>query len=216
MPDLSFEVTDVEFVTFAAAPLLSFTLKVANRPAEERIHTVVLHTQIRLEVTRRRYGEAEHERLRDLFGEPSRWGETLRSMLWTHADRAIPGFSGEVTVDLPVPCSYDFNLAATKYLHGLEEGEIPLTFLFSGTAFYERDGGALQVAPISWDKEATFPLPVETWRRMMAHYYPETVWLHLRADLFDRLHRHKMDQGLATWEETLESLLRPVQGGVPR
>ena len=66
-----------------------------------------------------------------------------------------------------MPCTFDFNVGATKYFHGLGDGEVPLCVMFSGTVFYARAGEALQVAPISWDKEARFALPVKVWREMM-------------------------------------------------
>ena len=34
-----------------------------------------------------------------------------------------------------LPCSYDFDVAANKYLYALDDGEIPLLMLFSGTVF---------------------------------------------------------------------------------
>ena len=102
-----------------------------------------MRCQIRIEPARRRYTDAEQERLLDLFGTPERWGQTLRPMLWTHAVAVVPPFIGTAVADLPVPCSYDFSLAATKYFGGLEGGEIPLCFLFSGTIFYEAEDGAL-------------------------------------------------------------------------
>jgi len=98
-------------------------------------------------------------------------------------------------------------VAATKYFYALEEGEVPLLFLFSGTIFYAADDGALQVAQISWDKEAPFRLPVQVWKEMIDHYYPNSAWLRLQQDVFDRLYRYKVRRGLPTWEQALESLL---------
>ena len=115
----------------------------------------MLRCQVRIEPARRRYTPAEKERLLDLFGTPERWGQTLRPMLWTHVSAVVPPFEGEAVVDLPVPCSFDFSLAATKYFAALDGGEIPLCFLFSGTIFYEAADGGLQVAQIPWEKEAT-------------------------------------------------------------
>ena len=76
--------------------------------------------------------------MRDLFGEPERWGQTLKTFLWTHVSTIVPAFSGTTEVSLPVPCTFDFNVAATKYFAGLEEGEIPVCVQFSGTVFYAR------------------------------------------------------------------------------
>ncbi len=101
-------------------------------------------------------------------------------MLWTHVSAVVPRFFGTSVMDLPVACSYDFNLAATKYFAALEEGEIPLCFLFSGTIFYEAAEGALQVTQISWEKEAYYRLSARTWRALMDLYYPNIAYLSLR------------------------------------
>src|SRR5580700_6865244 len=164
MPDLRFAIESAEVVPYAAAPLLSFKVRITNNSSEEIIHTVALRAQIQLEVTRRKYDANEQTRLSDLFGEPDRWGQTLRNMLWTHASVVVPRFSGSVLADIQVPCSFDFNIAATKYFHGVTSGDFPLCFQFSGTVFYQGEGGLLQVAPISWDKEAKYRLPVKVWK----------------------------------------------------
>jgi hypothetical protein len=207
VPDLNFQVEDAEVVAYAAAPLLSFKLRVTNADADEPIQTIALRCQIQIEATRRRYNEREQERLLDLYGEPERWGQTLRTTLWTHASAIVTPFQGSTLVELPVPCTFDFNVAATKYFAGLEDGEVPLLLLFSGTIFYEAEGGALQISQISWAKEAKYRLPVRVWQEMMEHYYPNSAWLSLRRDVFDRLAQYKMRRGIPTWEQTLESLL---------
>lgn len=207
MPELSFEIVGAEAVPFTAAPLLAFKLRVGNRDETQVIQSVALRCQIQIEVARRRYAPGEQERLLDLFGKPERWGQTLKSMLWTHASVNVPPFTGTTTVDLPVPCSFDFNVAAAKYFAGLEEGDVPLNLMFSGSIFYENDKGALQVEQISWDKETKFQLPIKIWREMMDIYYPNTAWLCLQRDTFDRLARYKMESGIPTWEQALDRLL---------
>jgi hypothetical protein len=207
MPDLRFTVESAEQVPFAVAPTLALRLRVENSNPEESIHTVALRAQIQIEATRRRYSTGEQEKLQDLFGEPDRWSRTLRTMLWTHTSAVIPGFTGSTTADLSVPCTFDFNVAATKYFHAISHGEIPLSVLFSGTVFYADADGALQAAPISWDKEARYRLPVQVWREMMDAYYPNTAWLTLRRDVFEKLYEFKVRRGIASWEEALANLL---------
>ena len=211
MPELNFQVEEVVAVPFAAVPQLAFKLRITNVVAEEPIHSVALRCQIQIAATRRRYSPQDQERLLDLFGEPDRWSQTLRSMLWTHVSVVVPPFTGNTVIDLPVPCTYDFNVAATKYFYALEQGDIPLLFLFSGTIFYAADEGTLQVAQISWDKEASFRLPVQVWKKMIDLYYPNSAWLNLRKDLFDRLYRYKIQHGLPTWEHVIERLLPSTQ-----
>lgn len=207
MPELDFHVEGAQTQAYAASPLLIFKLRIMNADAREAIQTVALRCQIQIETTRRRYHTEEQARLMDLFGEPERWSQTLRPMLWTHTSVIVPPFTGNTIVDLPVPCSFDFNVAAVKYFAGLENGEIPLCLQFSGTIFYRADDDLLQIAQIPWNKEAKYRLPVEVWRHMMDVYYPNSAWLNLRRDVFDRLYQYKVRRGLATWEQALESLL---------
>lgn len=210
MPDLSFLVERAEVVSNAASPLLAFKLRLTNSNPEETIHTVALRCQIQIEVTRRKYSPEDQTRLRDLFDEPSRWSQTLKNLLWTHASIVVPSFQGSTVSDLPVPCTFDFNIAATKYFDGLTDGEVPICLQFSGTVFYANAEGGLQVAPISWDKETRFKLPVKVWRDMMNAYYPKSAWLCLHKDAFDRLHQYKVRHGIPTWEEVLEDII-PVE-----
>jgi hypothetical protein len=206
MPELNFSVEGAEAVSFAATPTLALKLRV-NEAGDEPIHAVLLSCQVRIEATRRRYGEEERKRLVDLFGDPSRWSETLRSLLWTNVSVNVPPFTGSILVDLQVPCTYDFNLQITKYFDGLEDGDVPLTLLFSGSIFFAGPGGALQVTRVSWSEEATYRMPVSVWQDVMRLYYPNTAWLNLRKDVFDRLLAYKSRRGLPTWEQAVESLL---------
>jgi hypothetical protein len=206
MPDLSFRVTGSAPVPYAVAPALALRLQIDDA-AEEEIRSVSLACQIRIEAARRHYSEAEQQRLRDLFGEPERWGQTLRSMLWAQAAATVPPFRGSIAVDLPVACTFDLTVATAKYLNGLEDGCVPLILLFSGSVFYLDGDGALQVAQIPWSREAAYSLPAAAWHRMMDAYYPNTAWLCLRRDVAERLDRYKTARGLATWEQALESIL---------
>jgi hypothetical protein len=208
MPDLSFTIEGAEVVKFSASPLLAFKLRVTNPNPAETIHSVALRSQIQIEVTHRRYTAEDQEKLRDLFGEPDRWSQTLRNLLWTHVNVNVPPFKGSTVVDLPVPCTFDFNVGATKYFHGLGDGEVPLCVMFSGTVFYAAEDEHMQVSPISWEKEARFSLPVKVWREMIDTYYPNTAWLCLRRDIFERVYEYKVRHGIPTWEQAFESMLQ--------
>ena len=207
MSDLNFEILGAEPLPYAASPQLIFKLQVTNADDGAAIQNIALRCQIQIEATRRRYNEDEQMRLRDLFGDPSRWSQTLKTMLWTHSNVTVLPFTGTTTVDLPVECTFDFNAAATKYFAGLENGEVPLLLQFSGTVFYAGANGALQVGQISWSAESKYRLPVAVWQAMMEHYYPNSAWLRLRRDVFDRLYEYKVRNGIPTWEQTLEKLL---------
>jgi hypothetical protein len=208
MPDLNFEVVGVEAPRYAAVPTLIFKLRIANAVAQEQIHSVMLRCQIQINVTRRRYSPEEQARLLELFGAPQRWSETLRPLLWTHANIMVPQFSESIDVDMPITCTYDFEVGATKYFDALGDGEIPLTLLFSGTIFYKGETSNLQVAQISWSKEAVYRLPVTLWREMIEYYYPSSAWIRLQKDVFDQLYRYKATNSLPTWEQVIIRLLQ--------
>lgn len=206
MPELQFKIEGSEAVAHAAVPMLALKLRITNQPPEQAIHSITLRCQVQIEPTRRRYTPPEQELLRDLFGEPERWSRTVRSMLWMNTTVAVPAFTGSTLVDLELPCSFDFNVATTKYFHALQTGEIPLCILYSGTVFYPGDGGALQVAHIPWDRENNYGFPAATWNQMMEAYYPNSAWLRLERDTFDRLYQYKVRHGILTWEKLLDRL----------
>ena len=209
MPDLHFRIEGAQVLPYAAVPTLVFKLRVENRD-DEPVHAVTLNTQIRIATRQRHYTAAEQERLADLFGEPSRWGATLTSLLWTHTVVLVPPFTGSTVVDMPVTCTYDFEVASSKYFHGLEDGSVPLEFLFRGTIFYAAAYG-LQVSQISWEKEARYHLPVSLWKAVMEHYFPKSAWIRFRRDVFDQLASYRSRNGLPTWEAALEQLLPAVE-----
>jgi hypothetical protein len=203
MPNLTFGVEAAEAIPFAASPTIAFRLRVTS----DAVQSIALRCQIQIEAQRRHYTSAERPGLRDLFGEPDRWSRTVRPLLWTHASVTVPEFSDSITVDVPVACTFDFNVAAAKYFHALQDDDVPLVFQFSGTIFYASPDGTMQIGQIGWDKEARFHLPARVWREMMDVYYPNSVWLRLSRDAFDRLHEYKQSRGMATWEQAIESLL---------
>jgi len=187
MSNLGFRVLGARVEPYAAVPTLVFRLRITEADGLP-IHAIVLRCQIQIEPGRRPYSPAEEERLLELFGEPHRWGETLRTMVWTHAALVVPGFEEAVEVDVPMACTYDFEVAAAKYFHALEDGEIPLLLLFSGTVFAKREIG-FSVEQVPWDKEAAYRLPVRLWREVMDRYFPGSAWLGLRRVSFGALYR---------------------------
>ena len=136
MPDLDFVVESAEVLPYAAVPTLLFRLGISNSVHGEKVDSISLHTQIRIAATQRRYDPPEQDGLRELFGEPHQWKDTLRSLLWTNTNTIVPRFAGGCVFEMPVTCTYDFDVVGTKYFAALEDGEIPLEFLFSGSVFY--------------------------------------------------------------------------------
>ncbi len=209
MTGLAFEVLDARAERYAAQPTIVLRLRVTAQ-GDEPVHAVALQCQIRIEPQRRRYEAAEEERLVELFGPPTRWGETLRPFLWTHVATTLAGFRSSSEVDLPVPCTYDMEVAGTKYLHALADGGVvPLILLFSGTTF-GLSGTALSVAPVPWHEEASYRLPVTVWREMMDLYFPNSGWVMVSRPTLDALTRFKAARALATWDQAFERLLKEV------
>lgn len=204
---MSFAIVDATAEPHAAVPTLRFLLAVQCEERGTSIRSLMLTSQIRIAVARRTYDAREQERLAELFGTPDRWGETLKSLYWTHATIVVPPFQERADVALLVPCTYDFDVVVAKYLSGVEHGEIPLEFLFSGSVFYDDASGRLQTARLSWEAEARYRLPVSVWKAMIEHYYPDSAWLRLRRDEFDRLYAFRAERSLQTWEQTLDALL---------
>ncbi len=205
MPDLRFQVEDVVPTPNAASPQLSFKLRITNAEPEP-IHSIALRAQVQVEPVRRRYSSEEQQKLKTLFGEPEQWSKSLLPLLWANVNVNVGAFTGSTLIDLPVPCTFDFNVAMTKYIYGLDGGELPTSLLFSGTVFHAGQM-TLQIAQIPWDREASYRVPVRVWKEMMDLYYPNGAWIQLRRDVFERLYEFKSHNGLPTWEQTVERML---------
>lgn len=211
MPDLGFQVEGAAAVPYAASPTLGLRLRVSSVPETEPVQAAVLKCQIQIDAPSRAYDRREEEGLGDLFGPRSRWGTTLRSLLWAHVNAILPAFQKSTVVELQVPCTYDLNVTATKYFHSLETGTVPITLLFSGTVFYAGEHEALQVAPVPWSKEARYALPVAVWKEVIDQYFPNSGFIMLQRETLDRLYRYRVRRGLPTWERVIESLLAPQE-----
>src|SRR3954454_605310 len=204
-PELDFAIIAAEPLEHAAGPTLRFELEITSPAA---IRSVALNAEIRIAATRRAYDEAAQRRLVELFGRPEDWGRNLHALHWTTANVTVLPFTGRTAVDLLVPCSYDLEVAGAKYLNALEDGEVPLEFMFSGTVFYAGEDGRLQIARISWEKEAVYRLPVTVWRATIERHFPGAGWMRLDRGTFERLSDYKARHALLTWEDTIEALLR--------
>jgi hypothetical protein len=211
VPDLDFKITGLEPAAQGLTPLLHFKLEVTNSPPAEIISAVILQAQIQIQATQRSYAPPEKQKLTDLFGPPERWGDTLRTKLWTFASTTVRPFSDATTALLTVPCTFDLNVMATKYFYALEGGEVPLLFLFSGTIFYQAADGRLQIQQISWNKECPYRLPVQAWQELMDHHYPNTAWVTLSRDVFERLYAYRRAHGNPGWDQTIEQLLPALE-----
>jgi uncharacterized protein DUF6084 len=213
MTRLSFSVLDLFAEPYAVAPQLTARLGITEADGEV-IHAIALRVQVRIEPQRRRYSAEEEAGLLDLFGARERWYDTLKPFLWMQAGSMVQGFTGATEVDLALPCTYDFDVAASKYLHALRDGSVSVVLLFSGTVFTRGQRG-FGVEQVPWDCEARYDLPIAVWRELIDHYFPNSGWLRLDRALIERLAVYKGERGLTTWDETLGSLLAAMNRSLP-
>lgn len=206
MVELRFECAGAAAQRYAVAPTLALALRVTESTGAA-IHTIALRCQLRIEPHRRRYATAEAERLNDLFGEPARWAETLKPLQFITLSTMVPSFTGTTEIELLVPCTYDLEVAAGRYFASLDDGEIPLLLLFSGTVFVKR-GDGYEITQVPWSAEASYRLPVSLWREVIDLHFPDRAWITLSRDTLDELARFKSQQALPTWDSTISALLK--------
>lgn len=208
MAELAFDCLDVRPLRYGIGPALVFRLHIAEVNAAA-VHAIALRVQIRIEPQLRHYAEHEAELLSCLFGERSRWGETLKPMQFTTASVMVPSFTGSTEVELEVPCTYDLEVAAGKYFHALDAGDVPMVLLFSGTVFAKGDADrGFWVQPIPWHQQASYRMPVTVWRELMDAYFPNEAWIRLDRETVDAMLRYKSVNAIPTWDEAVRTLLK--------
>jgi Family of unknown function (DUF6084) len=206
IPAPEFVVARAAHLKYAAAPTMGFTVEVTDLGGAE-IQSVVVSAQVMIDPARRGYDADARARLGELFGAPASWTPSTQGLQWARVTAVVPGFSGSSSFMLEVPCTYDLEVAATKYFYALEEGEAPLSFHFSGTVFYRATDGGLQMVPVPWSASARYSLPVSAWRAMIAEHYPGSGWIRLSDEVLRALHERRAAGGLPTFDACLQELL---------
>ncbi|MFE3193850.1 DUF6084 family protein [Nocardia sp. NPDC059240] len=208
---ITFAVMGIRPEPYAVTPTLTARVGIAAL-VEEPVHAIALRAQVRIDPNRRSYTDAEGAGLTDLFGPRDRWYDTQRSFLWMHCTTLVPGFNGGGTeVDLPMPCTYDLEVAGSKYLHALRDGTVPLSFLFSGTVFIRGETG-FAVQQVPWDRDDKFDMPVSVWRELMAAHYPHAGWVRLSQETLNALTAFKTSRGLLDYDEAVRVVLAAAPG----
>lgn len=203
MSALKFEVTGAQAKQHVAIPSIAFRIRVT---AGERIEALVLRAQLRIEPQWREYREEEQALLNDLFGTPERWNTTLRPLSWADVPLVVTAFDGETQAGVTVPCTYDFDLAASRFLNALDGGDIPVRFLFSGAIF--RDGTQGFVTErVSWSSECAYRMPLDVWHQAMRACYGDSALIRVSRDTLARLQRYRALSGTTNWDELLERLM---------
>jgi hypothetical protein len=208
-PSLAFAVDGSHAVEHAAVPTIAFQLRISS---DQPVRSVQLDIQLQIAARRRSYGEAEQERLWELFGTPDGWSDSLRTLLWARTTVVVPPFADSTIVELPIVCTYDLEVTAARYFASLAGGEVPLEFLFSGALFYAGGDGRLQTVRIGWDSEADYRMPVSVWRAAIDRHFPDCAWLRLGREPFDRLQAYKARRAVLTIDEAVGLLLDEAGG----
>ncbi|MDT5106812.1 MAG: hypothetical protein QOI25_4325 [Mycobacterium sp.] len=205
MTSLTFTILDVLAEPYSATPRLTARIGIVASD-DEPIQAIALRCQIRIEPLRRPYTDEEAEGLVDLFGPRQRWVNTQRTFLWQHSTAMVQGFTGATEISMPLECTYDFEVAASKYLQALRDGAVPLLFLFSGTVFVQGERG-FSVRQVSWECEAQHEMPVSVWNDLIRMHYPNAGWVRLGHDTVSALAAYKSARGMLDFEDAVTTLL---------
>jgi hypothetical protein len=206
IPAPDFNVLEAAPVPRSAAPVISFQMRVRDY-SEREVYAIGLRSQIMIEARQREHDDATRERLLELFGEPERWGDTARGLLWAHCETFVGGFVASTRFELRVPVSLDLEVATVKYFTAIDSGKVPLAFHFNGTVFYCGDQDRLQITQVPWTAEAQFALPIETWRKTIDDHYPNGAFVRLEEDTLEALRRYRIARGLHSLDAALAELV---------
>lgn len=205
-PHPTFTVLGADLVKVAAGPTMKFTVGV-NESEGRDVFAIALTVQIQIDPAQRKYDDETKKKLFELFGDPSRWAATTKSFQWAQVFVLVPEFNGATSFDVPVNMTFDLELAATRYLYSLPDGEVPLTFHYSGSILYRGDEGQIQIVQVPWSCQSKFKLPIEVWQKVMDFHYPNTTWMAMRRQTMDELLKYKTKEGLATLDSCVRRLL---------
>jgi hypothetical protein len=208
-PEMTFEVLGAAHEPFAAQPTLRFELS-ASEPSDRPIYAISLTAQINFDPARRAYDDKTREDLFELFGSPERWPSTTRSFLWCHATTLVHSFTGATTFAMQVPCTADLEVVASRYIEALPDGDVPLSFHFTGRVLYAGAERQVQVVHLAWSTSAQFRMPVKVWKDMIKHHHGESRFALLHDDTLHDLLKYKRERGLHSLDACVLDLLERV------
>ena len=206
--DVSFAVLDVAPEPYTVSPVLTVRVGVtaggpaASRPgARDRAALPGPHRAAAPVVLRRRSGRPDGPvRARE------RWANTQRTFLWQHCTAMVPGIHRQHDATLPLDCTYDFEVAAAKYLHALRDGACRSNSC-SAERFSSNSERGFSVQQVPWDREDRYDMPVGVWRDLIAQHYPNSGWMRLSHETIAELAGYKSGRGLLDFDQAITSLL---------
>ncbi|MBD2892930.1 hypothetical protein amrb99_18500 [Actinomadura sp. RB99] len=210
VPELALDLLGIEPEPFAAAPTLNLRIAL-RRPDGGPVQCVLLTTTVTIAAARRRYEDAERDRLVRMIGPASLSDDPPGGLLWARIGLTVPTFRGETEVTVALPCGHDMQVTADQYLRALGGGEVPLDLAFDGTVFYPGKDGVLRTAQIPCRHQATGELSVAMWRSLVDRYYGAVRWLRLDEDRFDRLAAYRARRAHTSFDDTVDELLHAAE-----
>lgn len=202
MIPVTFKIAGAGAKQHAASPTISFDVHVSST---ESVEAMVLRAEIRIEPQWREYDPEEQRLLDDIFGAPERWGTTLRALTWADVPAIVTGFNGETQTRIDVPCTYDFDVTATRFFHALSGGDVPVRMFFSGAIFYAGASG-FWCERVPWSAEAAYRMPAGVWRDAMRACYGSDAVLRVKEETLQQLHRLRALSGALSWDALFERL----------
>jgi hypothetical protein len=202
--ELGFRIVGASPLEHAATPIVCVHVIAESRAA---VRAVVLRCLVVIDPGARAYDANEAAALERVLGPADR--RATAPLVWAQLPQNLPGFEGELGFDLHLPCSLDLRAGGAAYLDAIEDGNVPLTVLFSGTAFVADDAGALSALPIPQTAEARFALPIAVCRDALSRHHGDATLVPVRREILARLrrfaaHRHERTPAL---DDAIENLL---------
>ena len=205
-PEPEFTVVGARPDEHAASPTVVFSLRV-EEPSEREIYMIALSVRILVDPAGRGYDEEAREALSDLFGPAEQMAGSMQSMVWGQVAVLTPSFTGETTFDVPVPCTYDLEVATAKYFASLPDGVAPLDFHFNGTIYYSGEDDRLQIVHVPWSCTARYRMPIAVWRQAVAARFAQMGWIRLHEQTLARLRRRQAERGAPSFDALVAELL---------
>ncbi len=136
------------------------------------------------------------------------WTRSLGGVPWTEASVNVPRFAASATIDVPLPCTYDFDVASAKYLAALEDGEIPVDVLLTGTMFYARGRAGCRRRAFRGTASCPHASPCRRGARRSTRPSPTRRGCGSAARRSPRCRAYRSRNAFTTWDETFAALLR--------
>ena len=178
MPDLSFQVEDAH--SHSRTRLLrSCHVQGAHHRTPRRSLSIpsLCVCRCRSNLCAAATPSAEQEQLKELFGETERWSKSLHPLLWANINVNVPAFTGSTVVDVPVPCTFDFNVAMTKYILRTRRWRDSHHAALQRDRFLRRPHRACRWRRFRGIVRPAIGCRFSVWKEMMDLYYPNTAWL---------------------------------------